>query len=422
MGNDTFNSGILLWTFFFLFAVVFVTAVWAFVYWWKKARHTRERFAFFGATALMGLISLLVMQLATNASIVTVIVGVLIAATNVGGLADLLGIGGYSYQPKSLSPFETAIYMIAIFGLGGWFYNVFKHWDGQKSKAQYEQEQNRIPPSVLSDLLLLLAQSEDKRAKLAPYQQAADAQHSVLERVEDTRAWHEQARQLWLLHRRHYLFQDDYDSFHKCWWGNEKRTGALACLACCFDMPAETDIATIVDYMRQITHAGKQQMTNEIILACKNGDFTSTDEPREGYTLHRTNQSELLNSLVDFSDYFGDLQYRVERATLPDSALTLEKTYTPSRYRLPDSEITERDALESFIQEWLKEKSTRQLALLGEYGQGKSTISLMLSYNLIKLARENIQTRIPVLIELRGKSPRSAYQRASLCRMDCCET
>jgi len=410
MGNDAFNSGLVLWTFCLLFVVVFVTAIWAFVYWWKKARHTRERFAFFGATALMGLISLLVMQLATNASIVTVVVAVLIAVIKkVGGLADLLGIAGYSYQPKPLSPFETVIYMIVIFGLGGWFYKVFRHWDGQKSKAQYEQEQNRIPPSVLSDLLLLLAQSEDKRAKLAPYQEAADPQHSVLEGVEDTRAWHEQARQLWLLHRRHYLFQDDYDSFHKCWWGKDKRTGALACLACYFDMPSETDIATMADYMRQIPHAAcrKQQMTNEIILACKNGDFASTDEPRDGYALHRTNQSELLNSLVDFSDYFGDIQYRVERATLPDSDLTLEKTYTPSRYRLAHSEITEHDTLESFIQEWLTEKSTRQLALLGEYGQGKSTISLVLSYNLIKLARENIQTRVPVLIELRGKSPRS---------------
>lgn len=49
----------------------------------------------------------------------------------------------------------------------------------------------------------------------------------------------------------------------------------------------------------------------------------------------------------------------------------------------------------------------RQLALLGEYGQGKSTASLLLCYHLIRQLTEHPDTRIPILIELRGKNLRS---------------
>jgi len=42
---------------------------------------------------------------------------------------------------------------------------------------------------------------------------------------------------------------------------------------------------------------------------------------------------------------------------------------------------------------------------LGEYGQGKSTSSLLLCYHLIAQLAEQPDTRIPILIELRGKNP-----------------
>lgn len=42
------------WVFFFLFIAVSGMALWAFYFWWKKKRYTRERFAFFGFSALLG--------------------------------------------------------------------------------------------------------------------------------------------------------------------------------------------------------------------------------------------------------------------------------------------------------------------------------------------------------------------------------
>ena len=57
--------------------------------------------------------------------------------------------------------------------------------------------------------------------------------------------------------------------------------------------------------------------------------------------------------------------------------------------------------------EWLEEESYRHIALLGDYGQGKSTLSLYFSLKLFEYFDNGEASRIPILIELRGKSPRS---------------
>lgn len=56
---------------------------------------------------------------------------------------------------------------------------------------------------------------------------------------------------------------------------------------------------------------------------------------------------------------------------------------------------------------WVNEPGQRQLALLGEYGQGKSTTALMFAHHLVESSGGKPQ-RVPILIELRGKSPRNS--------------
>ena len=110
---------------------------------------------------------------------------------------------------------------------------------------------------------------------------------------------------------------------------------------------------------------------------------------------------------MNFDDYFRDLHKRVEKDTLTSSDLTLEKVYTVSRYKLDKEGVTQPD-LETFLNDWLAEPGLRQIALLGEYGQGKSTVSLMASYHLMRRIQQDPRSaRIPILLELRGKSPRT---------------
>ncbi|MCP4701341.1 MAG: hypothetical protein GY862_31475, partial [Gammaproteobacteria bacterium] len=288
---------------------------------------------------------------------------------------------------------------------GGMIYayiQIFKFWTGRKSLAQHEQEENREAANVLRDIALLLSLKRENREKLAPYREDADQYRSILEKPE-TLAWHERVRQLWLLRNRGYLFESQYDPAHKCWLGEEKNTGTLVLLACFHEAPSDDILTELAEYARKI--ADKQAKTEiELIAALKNAD-PPHEENFPDYRLKYTSEAVLLQDLVDFSDYFADIRYRVERAKLVDSDLTLHNTYTPSFYRL-EKEVQD-NSLEDFIRDWLRDNSRRQLALLGEYGQGKSTGSLLLSYHLIRQAETDHATRIPILIELRGKTLRT---------------
>ena len=112
-----------------------------------------------------------------------------------------------------------------------------------------------------------------------------------------------------------------------------------------------------------------------------------------------------LNSLIDFKDYFNDIKRRASIAHLPDSDLTLCDVYVPSLFLSQNNE-KQKSNIEEYLYTWLREPGQRQIALLGEYGQGKSTATLMWAYHLIN-ENSNLHNRIPILIELRGTSPRN---------------
>jgi hypothetical protein len=383
-------SNLLDWFFFCLLIAVTVMALWAFYYWWKKDHHTRERFAFFGFFALLGFGAMYLASLSLNMSVLG------------GVLAIVLRTLGLTTQPPSpLTPMEAVLSGLLFGGLIYAYLKVFTHWNGQKSLAQHEQEQNRETANVLRDVALLLSRDTESRKKRAVYQGDAESQTTVLEKP-DSLAWHERARQLWLLRNRAYRFEETYDPACNCWLGEEKHTGALALLACYHQAPSAETLAALVDYAGKIAAHQARSATVEIILALKDAD-PAREESYPGYVLKYTSEAVLLENLVDFSDYFADLRDRVERDRLVDSDLTLEKTYTPSCYLLEKDGVAQPETLEDHVFAWLDDHQRRQLAVLGEYGQGKSTASLLLSYHLIQRAAP----RIPILLELRGKTLRS---------------
>ena len=157
-----------------------------------------------------------------------------------GALLKPFGIE-LSPSPGPLNNFEAVLGALLLAGLIYAYLQVFKHWadwGGQKSRAQYEQEQARDAASVLRDVILLLNPDPENRKRLTPYRQAVEQQGRVLEKPESL-TWHERARQLWLLRHRSYLFEPQaFDPAHHCWPGEEKNTGALALLACFYEAPA----------------------------------------------------------------------------------------------------------------------------------------------------------------------------------------
>ena len=117
-------------------------------------------------------------------------------------------------------------------------------------------------------------------------------------------------------------------------------------------------------------------------------------------------ENSLLDGLVDFSDYKRDIQRRfAENQIYEGYGLTINDVYVEPKCTVYDIEKKENEeilSIENYVAEWLNdEMQHKQLALLGEYGQGKSVLSLRLAYQILN---GQIKTkRIPIIIELRGR-------------------
>ena len=388
------HSVLLSWYWPLLLLSATTMALWAFYFWWKKDRHRREHFAFVGFAGLLSFALFSVSALFANNSIL---------GTMLGAVLKFLGL--WPAAPSPLSPLEAVVFTI-VFGLIVLAYlYVFTHWSdlgGQKSLAQHEQEQNAESPSVLRDVALMLNVRKTRRERLQPYLSRLNHEDSALQRPEML-TWHERARQLWLLRHRNYLFQDTYD---RCWIGVEKNTGTVALMACFHATPTLLEMTDLLNYGRNVSD---QQGRNEfeLIVALKGGSSEYAGKLPRDNKVTFVNEEALLDGLVNFRDYFDDVEYRVKHARLVDSEFTLDDTYTPSKVRLKEAAEVEGDTVEDYVFAWLVESTNQQLALLGDYGQGKTTTSLLLSYHLIQKSRSDARTRIPILIELRGKTLRT---------------
>ena len=82
------------------------------------------------------------------------------------------------------------------------------------------------------------------------------------------------------------------------------------------------------------------------------------------------------------------------------------------------SATPERRPLSPLIEEWLADNTRRQLAITGEFGQGKSTAMLRLCANWAKayLQQGTSNGRVPLLIELRGQNPAEERSDLHSCR------
>lgn len=386
------------WIFLILFLAFCGLAGWAFVVWWKRPRYTRERFAFVGLSSLVGLATLYLSSFLLEKSVLTLISHILFQPF------------GIDVPASPLSPLEAVLFGIVLLSLIDAFRKVFKHWDGQKSIAQHEQEQFRKSPDITEDIALLFARDPEIRKKLQPYQGSTETASTVLEQPE-TIAWHQLAKELWVLRHAAYRFENEYDPAHHGWLGEEKNIGSVVLLACFIDSPPESEIQELTEYLQQVAkHRNKTQF--ELILAIKNG----TEHQLESQHAHLTytSEAELLGNRRIFESYFNEIAERV-RAKLLGSDWSLQDMYEPSRYRIHKADDAEAEKTEDFIfKKWLAENTPRQLAVLGEYGQGKSTLSLWLCHRLIEQGQTDATARIPILIELRGKPLRSLLPKELL--------
>jgi hypothetical protein len=387
-----------------LFLVLFFgTAFFGLYVWLKKSVYTREKFAFAGLAAALTLTVFVIASIFAQEPPWLATIGLIKQAL------------GLPYQPPPpLTGEQEILSILLVFGLWWLIAHLHRQWNGAESTSQYEQRQKQQTPSLIADTRLLLHPSRN-RALLAVYNPANQYRPTALEGAVESLVWHEQARDLLQLSNSRYDFpEDEWHEQAHCWIGTHAGTGDTVVLACRESQPDAAELQSLTDYAEKVRrNKGRNGNGLEFILALKDGDI---DEPGQidGYSLRTVSESRLLDGLVSFDNYFRALRERVEKDTLTGSDLTLEQVYTESRYKL-DKEGDAQSGLEAFLNDWLEESGLRQIALLGEYGQGKSTASLMLSYHLMRRIQQDPRSaRIPLLLELRGKSPRTLTENQLL--------
>jgi CRISPR/Cas system CSM-associated protein Csm2 small subunit len=279
-----------------------------------------------------------------------------------------------------------------------------KQWKGSKSTEQHHQEQYGYYTNLIMEGLQELWKRKTLRRNpiLEQHKELEINQPLLqLELTIDSKAWKDEARKLLQLSSSSYAFdtQSDWHDKRKCWVGRNIDTGKLVFLYPIQSNLTQAEIQDIYSYIDQISNRKKEEV-DEVIIILKDG--YSVPKIRKDRNIRVETESKLLDELINFSDYKNDIKKRVLTNTLPESELKLIDVYAHSNFLANNRRSDE--TVEDYLKKWLKEPGQRQIALLGEYGQGKSSTAIMFTYHLLFESQQQ-HSRIPILIELRGKSP-----------------
>lgn len=219
-------------------------------------------------------------------------------------------------------------------------------------------------------------------------------------------SWEAESRNLICLKSQSYLFDpEEWHDNEDCWIGQNKDTQDLVVLHPAQEVINDAQIDSLINYADRLAKTRKSP-GYELIIAINEDGLSEWTQSKSNKTSQQSitivTKVALLKNLVDFSNYRRDIKRRATQDRLTDSNLSISDVYVSPQYAVSETDSSD---FTNHLVSWLSDPSRRQIALLGEYGQGKSTVALMLAHQILET--KIISSRIPILIELRGKSPRN---------------
>lgn len=296
-----------------------------------------------------------------------------------------------------------------------WAISKHKNWAqncGFKSINHYQEDKDKIPADLRRDVIVLW----QKRHLLKVYQDKIELDDiiNLIPLINDKEeTWHYQIATLLNLHSNQYqidLEKDWYKEYH-CFISKYGKNNEIFGLYCTQEEPT---LAVCNEFLEFMKSQSKSNPIHKLMIVVRNGLFPSK-------TVHLDNEhtkieyrfkNELLNSILNEDDGIKYYKTVIQRAYLDipidlDDSTVISDIYVEPhliKHHAINKHTTIIEETEKYINEWISDsKSPKQLAILGEYGQGKSVLALKIAYNLI----HHNHIRIPILIELRGSSPRS---------------
>lgn len=375
------------------------------VYWrFKKSTYTRERFAFFGTTAIITTITILLpIAFGNNTWLI---------------ILNFVTENFFDYKLDTQEPdYSDRILVVLIIGLViSHIQKTFKNWTGKKSLRQVELEKRKEKTTLLRELQAFL--QKDKKLKVFNPVLDEIVDFNLSEARYEKLPWEEQIAELLSIYSTQYNIDLSQDWFRKektfiSKYGKNESLGVL----CIDKIPSDARIKDFISFV--FRQSNNLSSNHKFIIASKFEKFAPFTKQINGHLIEFENEISLLNNLADFSSYFRYVIHKFEKKEIITGIpYTIQETYT-NPYCVIEKDKTlgnkhiEIKNIEKYISDWLsEEQSKKHIALLGEYGQGKSVLSLRLAYLIAK--KEIITDRIPIIIELRGKYPKQYQNILSL--------
>lgn len=357
----------------------------------REERYTRDKYAFRCLAAYISLIGLAVAAVSSKQGLVDHV------------LEFASSVAGQPYSPDPPAPMSEKLLIVALVTFGIYvIYKSHQNWHGLISVDEASRRRLQRPYSILSQGLDEGKRLLRRQPARAIYRDADRLKGDVATPSEPNLVWHEHARELFELWHASCIFDNSsetaWDPRAKCWLGRHTRRDEPLLLFCYQSVPSESDLKEAADYFAEVA-----RKCSAAAYAVYPGQ-TSHRTLQHPFPVTLISERYLLDHLVDFTDYYNEIRRRVERLRFPDTDRTIKDIFAPSSLAALDGVPVSEDMI-AYFETWSSKPAGRQLVVLGEYGQGKSTGALMFCYEAIASQLSKSGLRVPILIELRGKSP-----------------
>ena len=271
-------------------------------------------------------------------------------------------------------------------------------------------------PGLITDGMLETARVLSRRAPLPVYQEPASSTRlPVLTAPLEELPFHEQVRLLIETKWTEYDIPiENWFGAARCWKGLDRARNRPLYVACYPD-GVEPDL----DHLRLIISAATN--SEPLLIIISSPQIAPTDSrvtAINNIDVLSYSFDALVNIVADFTEYKRAIIAEFTRKPLPDVTFSISAIIAPTRVSIVHNDRSSQNFdgsetltdFEAIVHEWLHEQTGRQLALLGGYGQGKSTAALALTYRILTNSApfDRSSDRIPLLIRLTGRSPSTA--------------